>query len=411
MVKVSVVIPVYNVEEFLEPCLDSIVNQTLDDIEIICVNDGSTDKSLDILNSYAKNDDRFTVISQENGGHAVATNRGMELANGKYLYLMDSDDLLDLTALEKTFNHAEKTQADFVIFQALNYGTEEDKYFKTGMYSMVKVADFIGESTVHYKELGALIFKISVTPWSKLYNNQFVKECGAKFPEGLIFDDNVFFWEVLFNSKRIAFYREFLFTRRWYSFSSTTTGDQRFLDSIDIQNLIIETFKKYGMFEQHKRKLYNHKLKMGLYRFEHIKPEFKKMYFDKLKNELQRIVSEGLYDDYMEYLDDKHKKVFHSFLYCETPREVELELDNYESAIALNNLNEEKNELFNKFVSLKKENFQLLNSESYVGLKEKNRILTIQNRCLQDSILSLKKEKDKPKKSKGLNLRNILKRS
>ena len=103
MVKVSVVIPVYNVEEFLEPCLDSIVNQTLDDIEIICVNDGSTDKSLDILNSYAKNDDRFTVISQENGGHAVATNRGMELANGKYLYLMDSDDLFGFNCTWKDF--------------------------------------------------------------------------------------------------------------------------------------------------------------------------------------------------------------------------------------------------------------------------------------------------------------------
>ena len=94
MVKVSVIIPIYNVENYLEECLDSIVNQTLKDIEIICVNDGSTDNSLDIINKYAAKDDRITVIDQENGGHAVATNRGMDLAKGKYLYLMDSDDFV-----------------------------------------------------------------------------------------------------------------------------------------------------------------------------------------------------------------------------------------------------------------------------------------------------------------------------
>ena len=121
MVKVSVVIPVYNVEDFLEECLNSIVNQSLKDIEIICVNDGSKDKSLEILNSFAENDDRFTVIDQENQGHAVATNRGMELAKGEFLYLMDSDDILGLTALEETYEYAKLKNADFVIFQSLNY--------------------------------------------------------------------------------------------------------------------------------------------------------------------------------------------------------------------------------------------------------------------------------------------------
>ena len=85
MVKVSVVIPIYNVEDFLGECLESIINQTMDDIEIICVNDGSKDRSLEILNEYAAKDERITVIDQENGGHAVATNRGMDLAKGKYL--------------------------------------------------------------------------------------------------------------------------------------------------------------------------------------------------------------------------------------------------------------------------------------------------------------------------------------
>ena len=176
MVKVSVVIPVYNVEEFLNECLDSIVHQTLEDIEIICVNDGSKDKSLDILNLYAKNDDRITVISQENGGHAVATNRGMGLAKGEYLYLMDSDDILELTALEETYNYAKEKDADFILFQSLNYDMDEDKYYKTDIYSMEHIADFVGDSVFNYNDLDEMIFDIPVTPWSKLYKNQFIKD-------------------------------------------------------------------------------------------------------------------------------------------------------------------------------------------------------------------------------------------
>ena len=108
MVKVSVVVPVYNVENFLRECLDTIINQSLKDIEIICVNDGSTDSSLDILYEYQEKDDRISVFSQENGGHAVATNVGMKKATGKYLFLMDSDDILELNALEDTYNLAEE---------------------------------------------------------------------------------------------------------------------------------------------------------------------------------------------------------------------------------------------------------------------------------------------------------------
>ena len=193
MVKVSVVIPIYNVEEFLNECLDSIVYQTLEDIEIICVNDGSTDNSLDILNSYAKNDNRFIVISQENGGHAVATNLGMSLAKGEYLYLMDSDDILKITALEETYNYAKEKNADFILFQSLNYDMDENKYYKTNIYSMEHIADFVDESIFDYNDLEEMIFDIPVTPWSKLYKNQFIKDIGASFPEGLVFDDNIFF--------------------------------------------------------------------------------------------------------------------------------------------------------------------------------------------------------------------------
>ncbi|MBE6499014.1 MAG: glycosyltransferase [Methanobrevibacter thaueri] len=317
-IKVSVVIPVYNVEEFLGECLDSIVNQTLKDIEIICVNDGSKDKSLEILNYYAANDDRFIVIDQENGGHAVATNRGMELARGKYLYLMDSDDFVELNTLEEAYNYAEEKDVDFVIFQSMNYVTDEDRYYKAENYSMEKVADFVGDSVFNYRDLGDLIFNITVTPWSKLYRTNFVRDCGATFPEGLIFDDNIFFWDVLFSAKKIAFLRKHLFNRRWYSYSSTTAGDQRFLDSIDINNLMIDRFKKYGAFEQHKKTLYNRKVNMTYNRFVDIKPEFEQMFFEKLHDDYKKVVNDGYYEDYLSVLDNRNKSIFEYCLNSET---------------------------------------------------------------------------------------------
>ena len=99
MVKVSVIIPVYNVEKYLGECLESIIDQSLEDIEIVCVNDGSTDNSLSILESYAELDNRIKIISQENHGLAAARNTGLKNINGDYVYFIDSDDFLELSAL------------------------------------------------------------------------------------------------------------------------------------------------------------------------------------------------------------------------------------------------------------------------------------------------------------------------
>lgn len=310
MIKVSVVIPIYNVEKYLDICLDSIVNQTLKDIEIICINDGSTDKSLDILNEYATKDDRITVISQKNQGHAVATNKGMDLTTGKYLYLMDSDDKIELDTLEKTYNIAEEKDVDFVLFQAINYDESENRYYKTENYSMTTISKKVKGEIFNYKDLGLSAFIISVTPWTKLYRRDFIVNCGARFPEGLIFEDNVFFWDMFFSAKRIYFLEEYLFTRRWHNDSSTKAGDKRFIDSLTVNDLVIDVFKKHDVFNEENRiKLYNRKIKTGFNRYTQIKDEYKELYYEAMKENFMKWVEDTNFYDYLSYILelDNHK--------------------------------------------------------------------------------------------------------
>lgn len=114
MVKVSIIIPVYNVEEYLVECMDSVTGQTLNDIEIICVNDGSTDSSLQILKKYRKKDERIILIDKENGGYGQAMNRGFEKASGEYVGIVEPDDYVPLNMYEELYEKASKYELDFV---------------------------------------------------------------------------------------------------------------------------------------------------------------------------------------------------------------------------------------------------------------------------------------------------------
>ena len=121
---ISIVTPVYNTEKYLSECLDSIFAQTMPDIELICVDDGSTDNSLNILKDYQKKHKNLKVISQKNGGPGVARNTGIDNATGKYICFWDSDDIFEPDALEKLYNQAEKNKADITICRMQMFNTQ-----------------------------------------------------------------------------------------------------------------------------------------------------------------------------------------------------------------------------------------------------------------------------------------------
>ena len=129
-VKVSVILPVYNVEKYLKECLDSILNQTLQEIEVICVDDGSTDRSLEILREYEKKDKRVIVLTQENKGAGAARNKGLAIAKGEYLSFLDSDDFFASGMLEEAYRRCVEKKAQICVYQVLRYNekTKETVY-------------------------------------------------------------------------------------------------------------------------------------------------------------------------------------------------------------------------------------------------------------------------------------------
>lgn len=178
--KVSVIIPVYNAEKYLRECLDSVVNQTLKEIEIICVDDGSTDSSLAILKEYAEKDGRFTIVAQNNLHAGVARNAGLALARGKYLSFLDSDDFFELNMFEKLYEKSENTEAEICIFETDKYDNKTEKFIKQDW--LLKQEQLPKKDIFSADDISKYIYNFSCSwAWNKLFNHEFIKTNQIKF--------------------------------------------------------------------------------------------------------------------------------------------------------------------------------------------------------------------------------------
>ena len=221
---VSVVIPVYNAEAYLRQCLDSICGQTLRDLEIICVNDGSTDGSPAILEDYQRRDFRVTVISQENKGAGGARNAGMRRAAGAFILFMDSDDYLEQTALELLTGLAAEQDLDGVLFGLKAFYTSEalreaysyyDSYYKREAIPGVR-------SGVEYMRAAREKKTYIVQPCRALWRRALLRERHVGFPEGVVHDDNLFTFRALMEAQRVLEIPDELYHRRLRPNSITT---------------------------------------------------------------------------------------------------------------------------------------------------------------------------------------------
>ena len=260
MIKVSVIIPVYNAQQHLRQCLDSICQQTLQEIEIICVDDGSTDHSLSILQEYAKADSRIQVLTQKNQGAGAARNCGLRSAKGLYLSFLDADDFFEPNMLEEAVKSIETYSADFVAFESDQYHMDTNNYVKPSW--VIRHKDIPPYMPFSYRTLTDNVFKTFVGwAWDKLYRKSFVDAHNLWFQEQRTSNDLLFVFSALVLAKRIAVIDQILAHQRrggkeslsvtreksWHCFYDALTALRNRLNAENIYWELEQDFINYAL--------------------------------------------------------------------------------------------------------------------------------------------------------------------
>ena len=180
MPKISVILPIYNVEKYLRRCLDSVLNQTFTDFEAICVNDGSPDKSLHILEEYAAKDSRIKIVTQENQGLSMARNNGLKVAKGDYIYFLDSDDAIHPKLLEIAYTFASKNNADMVCF---GFEKSDGIEYAPKNINIENLKYKVTDNPLNLA-LSNSKFRIPFNVWTKFYKKEILN--GINFIKGIL---------------------------------------------------------------------------------------------------------------------------------------------------------------------------------------------------------------------------------
>lgn len=228
MTDISIIVPVYNAEKYLKKCLDSLVNQTKKELEFILINDGSTDKSEEIIKTYK--DKRIKYFKNKNQGIGKTRNFGIEKSSGKYLMFLDSDDYFSNDACEILYKEAEKEKADLIVFDY--YRVEK------GNLNEVKIESF---NAANIKADPNLLLKINLGPCNKIYKTDLIKNNGIKFEESLKYEDTLFVVKAIYNAQKIIKLNRFLHYYMIHEKSETTVRDERVFDILKI----VDKIRKY----------------------------------------------------------------------------------------------------------------------------------------------------------------------
>jgi len=311
MVKVSVIIPVYNQEKYLRQCMDSVVAQTLRDIEIICVDDGSTDASLAILKEYEKSDSRVSVITQQNSGAGAARNRGLDVARGSYLSFLDSDDYFEPDMLETAYAAAEMEKADMTVFGSNQYREDLRQYFSVDW--TIKRDELPPYRPMNYRTFTDNVFKVFVGwAWDKLFRADFVREQGLRFQELRTSNDMYFVFMATVLAGRIETVDRVLAHQRRSNPESLSNTRERSWDCfyralMHLRDGLIE----HGLYDELEQDYINYALHFSLWNYDTITGPKKRVLRDKLLGEWFDELGitgrdEGYFYDKYEYDEYRH---------------------------------------------------------------------------------------------------------
>lgn len=248
MPEFSIIIPIYNVEKYLERCLNSIKNQTFEDFEVLCVNDGSPDQSQSIIDYFVQEDSRFLSFIKINGGLSDARNYGIDRASGKYFIFIDSDDYVDIHLLEYYHQKIKEENADFMV---CDYN---QVYFVDGKTEIIRMPNVSAKSL---KENPELIGAIGNCAWNKCYHRDLFLNTGIRYPKGYLYEDLGTSYILLAHAQKVSFIHQPLI---YYGVDRpgniTTKVDERIFHVIAMCQKVLDDYRKIGMDDLCKEQLY-----------------------------------------------------------------------------------------------------------------------------------------------------------
>ena len=263
MDKISIIVPIYNVEKYLSSALDSVVNQTYKNLEVLLIDDGSTDNSSEIAEKYVKKDSRFILLHQKNQGLSGARNTGLEKASGKYIMFLDSDDFFDPNACESLYKCIEKTNADYAIGNYTNTGEDGTKW-KEPVFDKNKFKSF----RLSIKDYENSFFIMNSGVWNKIFRKSFLDKLGVRFVEKLPAEDAIFTTYCFIHSERVFYTPDNVYNYRLRNSDSISTNCSRnyFLGINKAYRIIYDNFRTSNNLEYY-RYYYAKSMNYILYRF------------------------------------------------------------------------------------------------------------------------------------------------
>ncbi len=301
--KVSVIVPVYNGEKYIEECMDSIVGQTLREIEIICVDDGSTDGSPEILERFRRQDKRVRLISQENAGAGAARNRGFKEAGGEYLSFLDADDFFEPDMLETAYRKAKEQKAQILVFGSDQYRSDLERYHQVGW--TIRRHALPPYRPMNYRTFTENVFKVFVGwTWDKLFEREFVLKHGLEFQEQRTSNDLLFVFSALVLAEQIEVEERVLaHQRRDNPESLSNTREKSWQCFYHALTALKENLIKYGLYYELEKDFINYALHFSLWNYKTIQGEKKEELRRMLKKRWFREL--GIAGRKKEYFYDK----------------------------------------------------------------------------------------------------------
>ena len=304
--KVSVVIPVYNAEKFIDRCLGTVCGQTLTDIEVIVVNDGSTDKTLEKLHLWANDDARIIVVEQENRYAGAARNKGLSIATGEYLSFLDADDFFDLDMLDLMYSKAKSADADVVVCKSSHFdnATREIRPIDFSLRYVDMDRSYSGS------ELGNVLFRFCVGwPWDKMFRRSFVKQHELQFQDQRTTNDAYFVFMALAQADCIAFVdRHLAFHRTNNSESLEYTRCRSWENACNAIAEIEIGLRNAGLYDRFERSFINWALNFSMWNYHSLDGEAQDGLLHWIETELEKKLPYRL-EDYFFQEDDKRSAV------------------------------------------------------------------------------------------------------